>query len=260
MALPDRFAAEVRAVVAQIPRGCVATYGQIARLVGMPGYARPCGACAGGRPGGRSLPPRGERRGPHGSRVGRPADAARSRGRPVPPQRMRRPRPFGMGCAERTVRRKRETPTTEREHPCRAIFAPPHPFCRKRTTMKRYALTLFALLGSALLPAAAQKPLYIVNGRETEEIASIPPEDIERVETLPADEETIARLRPPRVERGASRHAPLRQSRGVPLRLDLRALHRPARRVAPTTNPRHASCCATRSPPRGARSSIRSWR
>ena len=59
--------------------------------------------------------------------------------------------------------------------------------------MKRYALTLFALLGSALLPAAAQKPLYIVNGRETEEIASIPPEDIERVETLPADEETIAR-------------------------------------------------------------------
>ena len=57
--------------------------------------------------------------------------------------------------------------------------------------MKRYALTLFALLGSALLPAAAQKPLYIVNGRETEEIASIPPEDIERVETLPADEETV---------------------------------------------------------------------
>ena len=43
MALPDRFAAEVRAVVAQIPRGCVATYGQIARLVGMPGYARPVG-------------------------------------------------------------------------------------------------------------------------------------------------------------------------------------------------------------------------
>ena len=43
MALPDRFAAEVRAVVAQIPRGCVATYGQIARLVGMPGYARHVG-------------------------------------------------------------------------------------------------------------------------------------------------------------------------------------------------------------------------
>ena len=43
MALPDRFAAEVRAVVAQIPRGCVATYGQIAQLVGMPGYARHVG-------------------------------------------------------------------------------------------------------------------------------------------------------------------------------------------------------------------------
>ena len=99
--------------------------------------------------------------------------------------------------------------------------------------MKRYALTLFALLGSALLPAAAQKPLYIVNGRETEEIASIPPEDIERVETLPADEETIARYG-------------LRASNGVLL--------------VTTTNPRHASCCATRSPPRGARSAIRSWR
>ena len=43
MALPDHFAAEVRAVVAQIPHGCVATYGQIARLVGMPGYARHVG-------------------------------------------------------------------------------------------------------------------------------------------------------------------------------------------------------------------------
>ena len=116
--------------------------------------------------------------------------------------------------------------------------------------MKRYALTLFALLGSALLPAAAQKPLYIVNGRETEEIASIPPEDIERVETLPADEETIARYG-------------LRASNGVllvTLRYDSSGATSPGASSGPTTNPRHASCCATRSPPRGARSSIRSWR
>jgi len=59
---------------------------------------------------------------------------------------------------------------------------------------------LFALLlalAAALLPAAArsnpQKPLYIVNGKIVGEIASIPPSDIESVEELPADEQTIAR-------------------------------------------------------------------
>lgn len=39
----------------------------------------------------------------------------------------------------------------------------------------------------------AQHPLYLVNGTPVEEIASIPPGDIELIETLPADEETIAR-------------------------------------------------------------------
>lgn len=43
MALPDGFAAEVLSVVAQIPAGRVATYGGIARLAGMPGYARHVG-------------------------------------------------------------------------------------------------------------------------------------------------------------------------------------------------------------------------
>lgn len=40
----------------------------------------------------------------------------------------------------------------------------------------------------------AQHPLYIVNGKPTEEvdISQIPPGDIERIDTLPADEETIA--------------------------------------------------------------------
>lgn len=58
--------------------------------------------------------------------------------------------------------------------------------------MKRY-IFFFALLLTAVTPVTAQKPLYLVNGVETEEISSIPPEDIEKLEMLPADEESIAR-------------------------------------------------------------------
>ena len=58
--------------------------------------------------------------------------------------------------------------------------------------MKRLLLLLSLLLAAAH-DAAAQEPLYLVNGREVEEIGSIPPDDIESVEMLPADEETIAR-------------------------------------------------------------------
>lgn len=57
--------------------------------------------------------------------------------------------------------------------------------------MKRY-LFLF-ILAAASFRGFAQLPLYIVNGKPTDEIASIPPEDIEQVEMLPADEESIAR-------------------------------------------------------------------
>lgn len=61
--------------------------------------------------------------------------------------------------------------------------------------MKRYWIILSALLFAATVRAATPKPtpMYIVNGKETTEIRSIPPEDIEHVEMLPADEETIAR-------------------------------------------------------------------
>ena len=61
--------------------------------------------------------------------------------------------------------------------------------------MKRYALLLYILFLAAAVRAATPRPqpLYIVNGKETTEIRSIPPEDIENVEMLPADEETIAR-------------------------------------------------------------------
>ncbi len=43
------------------------------------------------------------------------------------------------------------------------------------------------------LPLAAQQPLYIVNGVERSDVRDIPPEVIERMEELPADEQTIAR-------------------------------------------------------------------
>lgn len=50
-----------------------------------------------------------------------------------------------------------------------------------------------ALALAAALSAAAQQPLYLVNGERRDDIASIPPDEIERMEELPADEETIAR-------------------------------------------------------------------
>lgn len=57
--------------------------------------------------------------------------------------------------------------------------------------------TLFTICALCLAgAAAAQEPLYIVNGAVRQEIRSIPPEQIERIETLPADEETIAAYGP----------------------------------------------------------------
>lgn len=56
--------------------------------------------------------------------------------------------------------------------------------------MKKLILLLFGLL--AALSAPAQEPLYIVNGEVRDEIRSIPPADIEHVEMLPADEQTVA--------------------------------------------------------------------
>ncbi len=49
------------------------------------------------------------------------------------------------------------------------------------------------LLLWAVVPAQGQQPLYIVNGEERTSTADIPPEMIERIEELPADEFTIER-------------------------------------------------------------------
>ncbi|MDE5962634.1 MAG: TonB-dependent receptor plug domain-containing protein [Alistipes sp.] len=63
--------------------------------------------------------------------------------------------------------------------------------------MKRCAVLFLASVATFCVAVAGtriQRPLCIVNGTPTsEDVALIPPEDIERIETLPADEETIAR-------------------------------------------------------------------
>ena len=54
----------------------------------------------------------------------------------------------------------------------------------------RTLATLLAILCATTL--WAQQPLYVVNGRAVESIEAIPQEDIESIDVLPADEETIA--------------------------------------------------------------------
>lgn len=61
----------------------------------------------------------------------------------------------------------------------------------KRTIIGLLCGVFISLSARAAAPKPA--PLYIVNGKIAEQIRTIPPEDIEHVEMLPADEETIAR-------------------------------------------------------------------
>lgn len=59
--------------------------------------------------------------------------------------------------------------------------------------MKKFFIFNFSFLILNCLPLAAQQPLYIVNGVERSSMSDIPPEVIEQIEELPADEFTIAR-------------------------------------------------------------------
>lgn len=56
--------------------------------------------------------------------------------------------------------------------------------------MLRTAFTILAML--CIIEAYAYKPLYVVNGTVVESIEHIPHENIERIDNLPANEETIA--------------------------------------------------------------------
>ncbi len=53
--------------------------------------------------------------------------------------------------------------------------------------------TAVATFGSLLSYARSSTPLYIVNGREMSDVKHIPQSDIESIETLDIDDETIAR-------------------------------------------------------------------
>lgn len=61
--------------------------------------------------------------------------------------------------------------------------------------MKRWLIIVAWLALSQLfvVPARGQQPLYIVNGVERSDASDIDPDIIERIEELPADEESIAR-------------------------------------------------------------------
>lgn len=63
----------------------------------------------------------------------------------------------------------------------------------KRLTILFLFGVLFGATARAAAPRPKPQPLYIVNGKVAEAIHAIPPEEIEHVEMLPADEETIAR-------------------------------------------------------------------
>lgn len=57
--------------------------------------------------------------------------------------------------------------------------------------MLRNAITILAIL--CTIEAFGYKPLYVVNGVVVDSIEHIPHENIERIDNLPADEDTIAK-------------------------------------------------------------------
>lgn len=57
--------------------------------------------------------------------------------------------------------------------------------------MRRLSI-IFTLIVASLTTLAAREPLYVVNGTRVTTIEDIPHEDIERIDVLPANEETIA--------------------------------------------------------------------
>ena len=57
--------------------------------------------------------------------------------------------------------------------------------------MRRWVIAILATL--CAIEAYAYEPLYVVNGVVVDSIEHIPHENIERIDNLPADEETIAK-------------------------------------------------------------------
>ena len=59
--------------------------------------------------------------------------------------------------------------------------------------MKKFLILNFAFCILHSVSAWAQRPLYIVNGIETESVHLIPEKNIEHIDHLPADEESVAK-------------------------------------------------------------------
>ena len=57
--------------------------------------------------------------------------------------------------------------------------------------MKKQLILLFTLIFTGIFSAAAQDPIYVVNGQVVSDIRNIPPGDIESTEMLPADEQAM---------------------------------------------------------------------
>lgn len=55
---------------------------------------------------------------------------------------------------------------------------------------------LFSSLMASITPLSAREPIYVVNGKVVGSIRDIPHEDIESIDHLPADEQTIAEWGP----------------------------------------------------------------
>lgn len=58
---------------------------------------------------------------------------------------------------------------------------------------KKFGFAFFFIFFFTIFVCQAQQPLYIVNGQAKDHISDLPPDAIERVESLPADEESIAK-------------------------------------------------------------------
>ena len=61
--------------------------------------------------------------------------------------------------------------------------------------MRRLSI-IFTLIVASLTTLAAREPLYVVNGTRVTTIEDIPHEDIERIDVLPANEETWSDTHP----------------------------------------------------------------
>ena len=81
--------------------------------------------------------------------------------------------------------------------------------------MKKQLILLFTLAFAGIFSAAAQDPIYVVNGQVVSDIRNIPPGDIESTEMLPADEQTIARYGT-EASNGVTHHPAIRHPGSLP--------------------------------------------